>query len=601
MSHEQEFHPQMYPERPQFDVDESIEILNSEPEIVLTPEEKEEVLQAEKMFTRGTDLSGEGVMGIEHGYLTKVNSVDFFADYFLTDIGKTDLQDLLGEELPQELSLHEIRKILTRIDYSNIPTSRTSKISGASKQYVVNQMVSQFEANNFDSTHGVENPMLVTVIKNPEDLVSKMGIYVDFKKYIHAIKKEYVNRTDNTAQALSVVAEIHRRRVNQLIAETYSSVSTLIHQARTSGKEVDLTAVEQLEVIIGPILMKALGDTDKSERIFERYDKFINGVGDKEEGVYGVLSPEALQLANTVPIAENNSITEFEFKGIAPEVINTTRITADIYIKWAEKALGVLGELSEEDSSTWNKDRKGPAADGKIQVVIDTTRKALAYNDVQRVLLVPASFDRGIAQIEGGGLPTLDHEIAHVIQNENKRKLGLAITDQVRMDRSSIYSEAGALAWETETQERLFGNKREISPHYLRAIQARIKGGTLRDCSKAFFDSYVSKNPTVDKLQAMDTAVDRAMRLFRNNGRYNNHSRHLTNSQPLVYLEQELVAKKLLEKGRSELLMIGGINLEMLAELHRVGLLDLSNITLPTQKPSDIVLDDVYHLLSQTQ
>jgi hypothetical protein len=110
---------------------------------------------------------------------------------------------------------------------------------------------------------------------------------------------------------------------------------------------------------------------------------------------------------------------------------------------------------------------------------------------------------------------------------------------------------------------------------------------------KAFFDSMREQSPSEDSTKAAKQAIDRATRLFRNGASLNDCSTHVSNSQPLVYLEQELLVREARRQKAEVLTMVGGTNVLMLAELQRVGMLDLSQLKLPKQRPSQLLLPKI--------
>jgi hypothetical protein len=113
----------------------------------------------------------------------------------------------------------------------------------------------------------------------------------------------------------------------------------------------------------------------------------------------------------------------------------------------------VSGPERRLQSRDYDKDRSGRAPDELWQVVDDPSVTNLSVDGQQGVIRV--SFgkrgERELASLTpAGAVPVLDHEFTHLIQHENKQRIGLAITDKVGMDRADIVQEAGAILAEAK-------------------------------------------------------------------------------------------------------------------------------------------------------
>lgn len=338
----------------------------------------------------------------------------------------------------------------------------------------------------------------------------------------------------------------------------------------------------------------------KRHRSLARIERYINGAGilsDTEAGKHNYisLSNEALALADQLDErTPETSQNHYEFEDESRETLASIFIDAEQMAELSKTVLGKYEILSAQIE--YDPDRSEPAEDGKWQVVIDPSEKRMSVDVKRRVFKIPKNYSRNLSDVGPpmGAIPALDHEIAHLLQHENKRRLNLGIMEKdIGLDRRSVFAEAGAIAWETECQTELFGQIRPTNPHYLRAAQARLTGGSLKDCALAFYNSYIAQDLSREGKDGMLLAIDRASRLFRNSGDFRDMSMHLTNSQPLYYLEQELVARELNEKGLSKFLMIGGINIDVLATLLNTGIINIDEINLPEQRPSEVVLPEI--------
>jgi len=600
----------LYPERPELGIDSYLDILNRPPEIVLSPEDKAAVLSIEKALTQSQNVNAEviqyngeemslrhtedkTVMGIERIWEISVHETDFFMDYFDTEDGMRDLAKTLGWETDQTVSVFLAKAQFVNDKGKQVSAKIINEIAGRSRDFAQKRMVDEFEERDSDSVEGVHNPKKMVIVRNPEELVAKLEGLGQLKHYLHNFKLHFKDTSNDFSQATDAVINMHLKRLNQLLAELYPDVASFLYQAHVSKSDNYKELVEDIKDCIGENKYRMYDKKDPGAKVFERLDKFVNGVGEKNsDGIYTTISSEVIEEVDKSK--KEKHVHNEPIINATDEDLKKINIDALTFQDWFKRRLEHEGILSSENENTYDKDRQGAPKDGKWQAIIDPNRSSLAVNDKQRVILIPANFKRTLASINpAGAVPVFDHENTHVDQNENRRRLGLTITDNVRMDRSDIYSEAGAVARETRSQEEIFGHERNPNPHYLRAMQAKLAGGSLKDCMKAFFDSLCKSDPEIDKRKAAEQAVDRAMRLFRNGGRYDDDSIHLTNSQPLLYLEQDILAEKLKKKGFEKLLFVNGVNLEVLADLHRVGLIMLDNIIVPKELPSHVILDDV--------
>jgi len=619
----------LYPERPGIGLEGPINQFQANPEFQLAPEQETRVRAFETTLTRGENLYPAllGVNeltlsrlnapakkferytvpaqaeGLEKIWGLKVNTSSFAVEYFLSGDGRKEFGETFGIN-PDELGLNTVdgmRGYLYGVDYGKIDAKALDKLAGNSTMVADKAMVSQFEKNGFTTLDGIKEPEIVIVVQNPEVLAEKIAKYRQLKNFHRDYARKLEGKKDPESQAVQVVLKIHQRRLNQLLAEEYPLAAV----AHTQLKAASNAHNEQVVQILGGSVRALEKFTGKeSARLFARLDRYTEGAGDfvgegnKRDRT--VLSTQALELAlvdQGTKQSTTKEITDYRYKYVDKEKLKQTIIGTDEFIGLAKKSVAAVGLLSAQEQ--YDPRRPGWASDNKVQVIEDPNVKNLSFDPRQGVYRVPSNLDRPISSITpAGAIPANDHEQAHMWRHYNKARLGLAITDRVGMDRFDINAEAGAIAWETEAQKKLFGQDRPTNPHYLRAVQAKLAGGSLKDTAKAFYDSVMQQDPKGDKRKAAELAFNRAGRLFRRGGKYSDNSRHLTNSQPLVYLEQEILAQELSAKGLSNLLMIGGVNIEMLAELKRVGLLDLSKVTLPEKRPSEILEEDIIKRLA---
>lgn len=266
-------------------------------------------------------------------------------------------------------------------------------------------------------------------------------------------------------------------------------------------------------------------------------------------------------------------------------------INADQLKTLIQNVLARYGLLSSEEK--YSAKRKGRPDDGKWLVALSKVRTSLAVASKSGTVWVPKKFKRSLSQKKPTGvLPLIDHEITHVLQHENAAKLGIGLLEKDRSARGSLWFETGATAQEDESYSNHFGINRSANFNYLKALQAQVNGGSISDCAKVFFNSLIDSGDVKNKDEAVQTAVDRTLRLFRHGGEWAAGTGYLTNTEPLEYAEQQILARNL-PKDLDWLYFVGRANFQTLAELYRIGWLKKDDVFIPEKMPSEIALEQL--------
>lgn len=590
--------PSFYPERPQVRIPEVAKNYASAEVSPLPEDVKERVLGFERDLTLSEDLgleNGEHVKGLEKVWSMPTSlSIDFYPEYFLTDDGKKELRDTFSVELPENATIEDVSKALLAVDYQKTSANVVQGVFGRSRRFAENRFMDAFARNNYESLDAVENIPVATVIRKPLALVDKLIAYYKYKEYLKEQEVKLAGDASDEAVARLRMITMHRERVNTLIAPFHATVADLYDQHAQNPTEATTGAVEKLTSFRPFFERLASSPTELQQRYFSRLDKFSSGKGAATpSGDYSPLEQNAMALADTLSTTEKKPrASEYYFKDVDPEALQRVHVSTEQMKQWCEQVLREYGLLSSNTEFSF--DRQDRAADGKWQVIVDPKATALSVNSKKGIMTVPGNYQQPIEE----AVPVVQHEVTHVLQHENKTRVGLAITEKVGMDRASIFFEGGGMAWQFDAQRELFGNESfSAHPHYLRAIQKRLEGGSYKECVKAFFDSFVALSPEKDKRAILQEAVDRVARIFRHGGKFEDTHGYVTDSEPLVYLEQILVGQSLAEAHADELLLIGGLNIEHATELKRLGLLDTSNVFVPAKKPIDIILPEVERLI----
>lgn len=590
----------LYPERQGENIESLLEVFQNPPEITLSPEQRGRVLSMERSLTKSQDLNrdltrltgSEKVMGIESIYDMHINTTDLYLDYFLTDEGKKEAQvsGVSPDEISKATTIEDFKNLFQGANYEEIKGGAMGELEKKSKAFVKQQAVDIFEKNGYASIEGIPNPTQLHIVRNPEMVAKKAEELRKLKAYIKRTEAN-LSGTDNVTRGMKLMTTIHHRRINEMLVDLYPDAAAVLEQSEVSKNEADKKLAERVR--------KAMFGVDslvskRAQKNFARLDMYSVGHGKKVGKSYQQLSDTALGFVDQLETEDAQTPPEnFTFKGINKEKFEDVKVDDQVMKKWAENWLSSLSLLS--DDTSYDIDRVGMAKDGKWQVIIHPGASNFAVNSEQGIIKIKPSDSRSIEN----AVIVVDHELdGHVIGHENKKKIGLSITERVGMDRAETQSEAGGLEREAESLKRHFGKIRPENAHYLRAMEARLKGGTYRDCMKAFYDSQLKEDPTKDRKAAAVLASDRAMRLFRRGGDMNDVSGYLANSVSLSYLEGELLARQLRGTKNAKLLNFSGVNIEMLAELHKIGMFDIKRIWTPNKRASDINMDNIKQRLA---
>lgn len=551
----------------------------------LNPEQLSQVLSFESSLTRSDNLtpdSQEPTPGIEKIWEIKNNSTTFWLAYFITDEGRQDLTTTLAvDQLPDFTTDADLINFLQAFDFSRTDPKKLNQLAGRGRQHGLKSVVDQFESTDFSDIAQIQNPKRFTVQRTPEEMVEKMTLYRRLKNYHRhqqkALKDQLkTNPNDALIQAKLAILNIHRRRLNDLIASDYPTSLSIINQAdaiqdnpyaseETKTKWLELQQILQLAVT-------GIGTFKNKGRSYARLDRFRYGAGKLNRATrdYTPLSNQALALAR-------------EIKDQNPQIpdIGTSVMSAQSHQRLYRQALEALGLLSS--SQDYNPDRQGTAPDNLWQAEIDPNNGALSINRKQKVLKIP---DKSRPAIEV--IPLTDHEIMHIIQNHNQTLLGLTLAENVGISDQACM-EAGALYWENQTRLERYGVQKDLpNPHYLKAMQTKLSGGTFRRVMKTFFDSYISQNPNTNRRSAAELSADRTTRFFRSGESLSASTRQAPYTRILNYLEQHLIRQQLEQEGLEFLLYVG-VNSQTFLTLEKVGIINRSQLLIPKNRPTTLI------------
>ena len=552
----------LYPQRPS-----GIE-LEYQSEVDLTPEEKRGILDFERALyhsgisgpdyplATGILLKNE-VPELEEVWQIPDDKVGFYPRYFLTEKGESLLRRTLGDIPNSALNSEVFLTIyLAGRDWKEVPMAKFEELGGSSLRYTRSYVAGQFARWNFERADTVDLPSSLYIIYDPDKLLTKIESLRKVKAYYRAVWRDLRKQEANPETAGKLgIAELYLKKTNWLLAELLPDALEFSNQADASGR-ADLQELSSRMKELLPVKQrKSFG------RVPERYDRFRNGIMvHPDTGNYSVVNP---QLEN---LSESNTLEQtkgyFNEQEIAE--LGEIEVDAEEAKDWLEVLLAEHDLLSEDTEVDLQ--RPGRASDGKWQVILTDKVTSISVNGRQGFVKVPTSYKRNAVR----SAALICHEFGHVVQHENKaRHLDLELAQNIGADRASVMFEAGGLWYEELAKQELFGDSRPAKRHFLQAVKTRVAGGSFLDSWKAYFDSAMEADPENPQKKA-EIAFSNTRRLFRKGGAFTGAGM-VSDSQPLHYLEQSLIARSLNDEEK-KILLLGGINIPTLNELTRIGL-----------------------------
>lgn len=365
---------------------------------------------------------------------------------------------------------------------------------------------------------------------------------------------EHMQPIDGAKRAL---IDIYLAKLNASIVSTIDGLISIYEQA---ARTQNTSLMERSREAMGRFGCIVSADTQTRQRMMTRFDYMRNGMGINADKKADAISADLEEVTREVAVERG----EGYFTPEQTLVLKNTPISVERMLSGFTHILAMAGELSAEDTSTWNTKRQTRAGDKKFQVVEQPTSTTFAVagtSGVYKVANAPRSLYDVLAV---GGF----HELCHIDQCladdafAEQYEIG-----KLQGKRTGALREPAANAMQRMAESYLFGRAKPIaSPTYLRASRALQAGGTLADAARAFFDAKLVSTDA-SRSDAATEAADRVLRLMRFHG---------FNSEPLSYAEGGVIAKEL-ERADPEVVKRAGaitsIDLVDQLKLHKYGLL----------------------------
>ncbi|QQS15344.1 MAG: hypothetical protein IPK84_03165 [Candidatus Moraniibacteriota bacterium] len=580
-----------YPERPSDHLEEKIRALadfdsGRGEKIQLSFEEREEIKNME-------DLLGDILESISD---ISPRSSTFYSGYLLTEAGRKDFEKITGISLESTGNTQEsIRRFLYEATpiIAHLSSKERMGIAGRSQDYSdTNLFTSLIDTADHNGTIRINNVLMPDPVKihlDTEKNVEKILKLRQFKEKIKRQKDSLKKYPSSPKQeTLLNILQLYQSRVNEMIAESTSSIFDIERKAELLGHE-NLTEAEKsaLELI-----------RKQPETNLSRYDKFIHGVVHEEtsSGWRQQVGEELSQFASEIEeesyegkIRKRENIVK---KNLDPEKIgDETAISEENLRELAEETLRSYDLLSNQPASEYDPDRIGPAPDNKWQFITRKEITSMSVNGKKKIIQCGTSRKSVVAAIS----IALAHEIeGHVLQYENRSKIPLRLFKKLGSGRSLVFAECGAMNNQDIVSKEAFGFNSPPHPHYIRAMQKKIDGGNYLDCVKEFYESAM-KIPRQEKSAGtlsdedfkkemrknLRLSINRSQRLFKDGSDLSSQKGFLAKSKDTVYLEQVRLFRELKKHGLEKYVFIGGANLNALTFLLRSGFLNPEDIKTP--------------------
>lgn len=584
----------LYPQRAFEYVEQAVDRIRKletgeEQKIELSNAEKESLLIFEKSL-------GDS---FEKIYKISVNSTTLYLDYFVTEEGRKSFREKTGLSLNSDdpSLIRNFILIHSELMIGLMNSTDRIKLAGETLAYkdqlLRDEILKMVDPEGNISIRDIPVPQRVSILINPKEAKEKIEELRNLKQ---SLKEKYKDIDQNEDDSLDLkfakkeILDIYRRRINILIMDLLP-YALLVEQKKQAVGEHKLSEEEQG-------FLNFFDGLSAPEKNRSRLDKLIYGASvEYDEDGWKTQVPESLlpiteRIAKVGEEVEIHKEEQIKTKGLDPDKVLSEKIDVEIRSDLGEEILDSYNLLSNEPRGTFESGRSGKPKDGKWQVINLPNRKSFGLDEKRGAVLGPQKRPYNIADT----FETLGHEIeGHVLQNENKKLIELEYFKKFGKDsRAVILSEGGAMFVQDVISREAFGYSTVPHPHYIRAMQKKLEGGNYLDCVKAFYDSQLKTlkkkrvegkidEPTFRKeiREGLEVAINRSERLFGIGIDFSSGKNFLTHSKDTAYLEQYILTEKLKKAGLEKILFFGAGNLNDIATLLKLGLLDLSQIQVP--------------------
>ena len=516
-----------------------------------------------------------------------------FADIDAVFAEKTFAYDMNAEEIEQNVrQIYIIKNFLKDLESSSDKKSAWPQNNVKLLTACIKKMETLQDSYEKDTRKALESQLLGELLPR----IAEDG-RLDITDIQHPTRLSFVMNRNEIETALSDLYVLKSDLQNELIALNNATTPLEIAQCMMAIfylKKVNshIAATKQTG------LHKDFPSEHRKQRHAERMTKFIYGASselleNRERSVIPKVVQKQVQ-EQTETILSTAAFQDANIRklGLDPaKVLDTTpgspyTFTSEQAREIAEDALNEYGILSSEPHTTYRKERKGPAKDGKWQAIIDPNVTTFMVNGTQKVVKIPPNKTYHIHNIIS---VLIGHEIeGHVLQWVNKEHMPLQLF-QKGGDRAMLWAEMGAMYNQDIVGRECFGIASPAQPDYIPAMQVKERGGNYLDVVKTMFDFHrdaIALMPSEEersreRKKFLTRAINRSFRLFNGTDEFAKRGTGVTHTKDTVYLEQVAVMDILKETGMENLAFLGGMNLDNIAALIKIGFMDKDKVIGP--------------------
>ena len=604
----------LYPERTSLSVERSVRRFEEAEPLNLNEDEKQALLEWEEPLGEKLEISVKPSSG----------SFDFPIDFLLTTQGKARLAEIFSSadfditEL-DSLSTHtDVKKFLYHNQHvffvseeevdpnededeeeMSIPTLKEFKLKRQafreeSEKFTTDRFAAEYAQfrNGQISFDQIQDPIFVTLAGSAKKSLARLGGLKSFRNELKALSDE-IESSDSDSNDLKaarkLVLKMYQTRVNEYLAEGY------VHRYGLQVK-ADILGIDELTDDEKKVLEML---PSMSLKNVDRLDKFLGGVEGDLEGrdyrqVASRLTAEARQKLAQFEMANIHSSRDAILlrSGLDPQKIKENPITAEELKSWfvemfSAHDIDIAPETAKNSNQGW-------------RLNIEKGRKGIAITGNVKKVNIPESYSSPIYS----ALPVARHEFGHVLQHENRRTIPLKLFEKRGADRGSVFAEAGGMYLEDDLQKEVFGipTQRAFNVGYIFALDARLNGGSFKDCYQAFLDPQIRlldsrqlssqlspQDYNKERGQLIRESFNRTLRGFRNSFALEKSVPYIGESRAAVYLEQLLLIEELKKIGHLDLAFIARTNFVTLTYLKQLGFLDESKLISEINIARDVI------------
>jgi len=431
----------LYPERASANLDVAIERLQK---IESGETEKIKLTESERLEL----LSFENSLGEELEQIVKIKNISstIHTDYLFTEAGQEDFEKTFGldikAETPETIEsfIYEHRDIFIKTP----PTWFSNRAGAYADTSLLEALENSMDESGEINTNNIQSPTQISLLLTTERALEKLTLLRNFKRKLksESEKKEQLPKNSALELATLKIIKLYKRKTNQLLSDTFSTGVAIENLSKNIG-ENNLTAEEKM-------LLSLFRGLNTPEKNYSRYDRFIHGASaDYDEiGNRLQISPEIIAYADNLDseYMENELCQETRLRdrGLDPAKIFEKNIPCAEFSAIEESLLRHYDSLSEHPATEYDPNGIGSAPDNKWRFIARPDFKSMSVMGGRKIIKAPPknqSVETMITVLCG-------HETeGHFIQSLNREKIPLKLlnSNQLGTDRTSLFSEGGAM------------------------------------------------------------------------------------------------------------------------------------------------------------